>query len=800
MTMQGSYIPELVLLSVVIAVLASYAAFHAAGRLKGSLAKTKNGWALSGGFCLGSGIWSMHFIGMLAYDMDMTVTYDPVLFIVSIVCAVTASWLAFLILKFFTPRTVTHLIGAVVIGAGIVSMHYIGMESMRMGDELVYNPLIVALSIFIAFIASFTALQLLSAVPAVPLRMKQEIGYLGSSVLMGTAIAGMHYTGMAGTSYYFDGAGADPAGSSFIGSGQLSLFIGTAILAILAITIMAAVFDRKIETSRDQYDMLEGLYQSIIQSANDAVVTSDQDGTIISWNEAAAGIFGYKKEEVIGRDLTVIIPESYLKEHCAGFERHKNTGKQRVIGSVVELEGLHKDGHTFPVELSLSCQHRGGSIYYTGIIRDISERVKQQERIQELIYRDDLTQLPNRRMLNEHLQKILDQKSSEQLAVLFIDLDRFKQVNDVFGHRTGDKLLVTAAERMTEHLHNADLLSRQSGDEFVLVMPDASEYQAGQTAEMLLKDLNTAFFIDEKEMFVSASIGISMYPDDGMGAEELMKHADTAMYKSKRIGASQYRFFTSDMNEEVSKKMVLESDLRKGMEQEEFVLYYQPQVSVATNEVKGYEALIRWHHPELGMVSPAEFIPLAEETGLIIPLGRWILREACRQAEQWRQEGRMVSRISVNISPLQFRQPDFISMINEILEETGLPPNYLELEITESTVQDPEYSVPLMNDIRDMDVNISLDDFGTGYSSLSYLKDFPLNTLKIDKTFIDHVESPREKAIVDAIIHMAHQLEFNVIAEGIENGVQLEMLSRNHCEEYQGYYYSPPLSPTAIKQ
>ncbi|MDZ5784198.1 EAL domain-containing protein [Marinococcus luteus] len=791
-----SYSPGLVVLSVVIAVLASYTAFHAAGRLKASGPKHKAVWAMSGGLCLGGGIWSMHFIAMLALDMGMTVTYEPLLLILSIVFAVAASWLAFLILLFFKPRIPWHLLGAVFIGSGIVSMHYIGMAAMQMNAEIQYDPRLVALSVVIAYLASFTALRLLSVVPSIQKRLWKEIGFIGSSLLMGAAISGMHYTGMAGASFDHESAGVAMEGTA-IHTELLSIFIGIGIMSMLIITTIVAVFNRQIEFKKDELNYIDDLYRGIIHTANDAIITSNMDMRIVSWNDAAERIFGHRQADIIGEPLSMIIPSAYQKR----VEYFHQTGEEVESASLVELEGLHSDGWTFPLELSFSRQGAGTQKVYTGIIRDISERVKQNERIQELIYRDDLTRLPNRRMLNEHLTHMLEQLSQMNLAVLFVDLDRFKNVNDVYGHRIGDELLIIAAERMKKHLRETDFLARQSGDEFVIILPESTGYRAGNTAHSLVQVLNEPVTIEKNELFISASIGISVYPEDGETAEDLLKHADTAMYKAKSSGANQYFFFTADMDEEVSKKMLLETGLRKGIISEEFLLYYQPQVDVVSGEIKGYEALVRWRHPELGMVPPGEFIPLAEETGLIIPLGRWILQEACRQMAEWKKAGSTVTRMSVNISTLQFQQPDFLNMVMEILESTGLPPEYLEIELTESIVQNPEHSVPLMESIRAKGIRISLDDFGTGYSSLSYLKDFPLNTLKIDKSFMDNIEDgQREEAIVESIIHMAQRLGFNVIAEGIEKSSQLSLLSEKACQEYQGYYYSPPLPAEAMDE
>jgi diguanylate cyclase (GGDEF)-like protein len=404
-------------------------------------------------------------------------------------------------------------------------------------------------------------------------------------------------------------------------------------------------------------------------------------------------------------------------------------------------------------------------------------------------------------MLNEHLTHMLEQRPRENLAVLFVDLDRFKNVNDVYGHRIGDELLIIAAERMKKLLRETDFLARQSGDEFVIILPESTGYRAGNTAHSLVEILNELITIEKNELFISASIGISVYPEDGKTAEDLLKHADTAMYKAKSSGANQYCFFTSDMNEEVSKKMLLESGLRKGILSEEFLLYYQPQVDVGSGEVKGYEALVRWRHPELGMVPPGEFISLAEETGLIIPLGRWILQEACRQMAEWKAAGSTVDRMSVNISTLQFQQPDFLKMVTQILETTGLPPEYLEIELTESIVQDPERSVPLMEQIRAKGIRISLDDFGTGYSSLSYLHRFPISRIKIDKSFVQKLpDDVGSASIVRAIAQLGSSLSMKITAEGIETDSQLSFIQEQGCDEVQGFLTGRPIAAADFLQ
>ncbi|GAB4073740.1 bifunctional diguanylate cyclase/phosphodiesterase [Barrientosiimonas marina] len=787
--MQGTYQTWFVLLSLFIAVFASYAAFHIAFRFNGSTAKSKTFWAIMGGFCLGNGIWTMHFIGILAYDLGITVTYDPMLFALSVICAVTASILTFLLLHFCQPQWFVRLIESAIMAAGILSVHYLGMNSMQIEADLVYDGTdVVTLSVLIALAASFAAFRLLSILPSIKRRLKREEIFLGSAIVMGLAIFGMHYSGMAGTYYQTNEGDLGPSASSFIGPGTLSVLISIVVTMILTAAVVIAFLTRRVESSEYKSGYLEDLYQSIIHFATDAIVTAEEEkGTIISWNKAAEQIYGYAEHEILGTDFMNFFPENY--------ERKK---REFVLGSVVELKARHKDGHTFPVELSLSRQGRGEMTYYTCIIRDITERVEQNQRIQELVYQDELTKLPNRRVLIEHLQYILDQASVSRIAVLFMDLNHFKSVNDVFGHHVGDGLLIAASARMSEQLQEGEFIARQSGDEFVAVLQNVSEDQVQHTVQSLIDVMNRPFVVEGYELFVSASIGVSLYPEDGKTTEQLIQYADTAMYHAKNSSENQCCFFTRDMNEEMSVKGFRESDIRKGLEAREFQLYYQPQISVADGEIKGYEALIRWEHPEHGLIYPGDFIPIAEETRQIVPLGRWVLEEACWQMMSWWKEGGTVSRVSVNISAVQFYHPNFMQMVTDVLAESGLPADYLELELTESIMQDPEQAVFIMEEMREMGVRLSLDDFGTGYTSLSCLRNFPLNSLKIDRSFVVNMtQDSQEKAIVEAIIHMAHNLNFNVIAEGIEHENQLQLLYDKACDEYQGYYYSQPLPPGA---
>ncbi|MBM7704543.1 bifunctional diguanylate cyclase/phosphodiesterase [Metabacillus iocasae] len=791
--MSGHYNMGFVALSIIVAVIASFASLQMVDRLNHSTGINRWKWILAGGLTLGGGIWSMHFVAMLAYDMHMPVTYDAFLLTVSILSSAGSSFLAFYLISKRLDQTFYLFIGSLFIGVGIVSMHYVGMEAMVMSAEISYNMFLVFVSVLIAFVASFVALLVFREFLNHPERWVRY--RWGAALMLGAAICGMHYTGMASATFtHIHVSSIEP--SMAIDATTLGFAVTFGILLMIGILILLVKYDTKMENHSEQISFMDSMYQSIIETANDAVITIDHYGNIISWNQAAERIFGYSFDEVRGESVEKIMPQQFRKAHVEGVKRFKKTGEKKVIGKTVELEGLHKSGEKFPLELSLSTTSKGEKAYFTGIIRDISERINHQRRIEELVYKDELTHLPNRRMLNEHLASVLSQseENGEEIALLFIDLDRFKLVNDVYGHRTGDAVLKEVTARLLSCIGPKDLVARQSGDEFVIVLTQTSSNQAGLVASNIIDLMKESMVLDDMEFFISPSIGISLYPADAQSVEDLIKYADTAMYQAKLKGGNQYQFFTLEINELISRKMILETGLRKAASNGEIHIYYQPQVDIETGGVNGFEALVRWNHPELGIISPLEFIPLAEETKLIIPLGEWILRQACLQFKEWLNQGLDLKHISVNISAVQFNEPTFIRTVKKIIEETKIDPTYLDLELTESVVRNPDISIPFMHELKAMGVRLSLDDFGTGYSSLNYLKEFPLDTLKIDKSFIQTIhDSPKDQAVVDTIIHMALNLNLNVIAEGVETDAQLAYLMSRQCHQYQGYLCSAPV-------
>ncbi|MBH0169204.1 bifunctional diguanylate cyclase/phosphodiesterase [Fictibacillus sp. 18YEL24] len=789
----STYHIPLVSLSIIIAVIASYAALDLGIQVQKTRSYARYIWMISGAFAMGMGIWAMHFVAMLAFHLSITVTYDITLVIVSIIPAILSSGIALYIISRPVMGKKQVLLGALFMATGIVSMHYTGMEAMKMNAEIQYNPFLWTLSAVIAFVASVVALYLLSFVSQNYKTSKIWLVKLGSAVLMGIAISGMHYTGMSAASYKAHQHHTDLASTPF-NSTLLAYAIGIVILILLGMVFISTFIDRRFEY---QSILSERKFRSVIESANDSIILSDRTGTIISWNKGAELIFGFTEKEALGKNLQIIIPDRFKIAHQQGMERYLLSGEPKVIGNTVELEGLRKDGSEFPIELSLAAWQEDDQVYFSSIIRDITERKRNEKKINQMVYRDPLTGLPNRLLLNDRLSQALElaDENKQTIGIMFIDLDRFKYINDTLGHAVGDQLLIEIAKRIQACVGKNDTVCRQGGDEFIVLIPNTTADEVSKIAQQIVDLFSSSVMVNEQELFVTPSIGIAMYPGDGRDIETLIKNADTAMYRVKEQGKNNFQFYTPEMNEAVTKKMKLEIGLRKALERDEFKIVYQPQIDVETGGIIGVEALLRWHHPEWGTISPAEFIPIAEETGLILQIGEWVLHGACRQNKAWQDAGYAPLRMAVNISSRQFQQSDLVERVSRILRETELDAQYLELELTESIIQDSKYAVAKMHKLKEMGIHLSIDDFGTGYSSLSYLKTFPIHTLKIDQSFTRNIYADsKDASLVETIIAMAHNLDLKVIAEGVETEEQLQFLQQKQCNEAQGYYFSRPIS------
>ncbi|MDT4895400.1 MAG: hypothetical protein QOH25_477 [Acidobacteriota bacterium] len=438
----------------------------------------------------------------------------------------------------------------------------------------------------------------------------------------------------------------------------------------------------------------------------------------------------------------------------------------------------------------------------------LEELVRQRTaELNHLAYYDALTDLPNRILFEDRLTQalILAERNRQTLGILFLSLDRFKKVHDTLGRAIGDRLLQKVAERLRISAHRGETVARFEGDEFALLLTQVGGTEGEDVGAVIFQineSLKLPFLIDEHELFITVSIGISLYPDDGADAPTLLKNADAALYRAREQGGDNYQFYTADMNAKAMKRLTLENSLRRALERSEFEVYYQPVLDITTRKIVGVEALLRWHHPELGLVQPAEFIPLAEDTGMIVPIGEWVLRTACAQSKSWQSAGFAPLSLAVNLSARQFQQQNLAEVVVRILQETGLNPRDLELELTESSImKNAEWAVRTLSELKAMGVKIAIDDFGTGYSSLGYLKRLPIDTLKIDRSFVSDVTTdPDDAALVMAIITLAHNLRLKVIAEGVDSEEQLRFLHLLRCDEWQGYFFSKPLPVEAFEE
>lgn len=668
--------------------------------------------------------------------------------------------------------------------------------------------------------------------------------------------------------------------------------------------------------------------QAVLQNILDGIVTIDGNGVVTAFNHAAEQIFGYEAADIVGRSVTLLMPEPYRSQHDAFVRRYLTArDSAQALGRTREIVGLRKDGSSFPLEISLSeaTQHdqplfiavlrdlterraaeenmrlaakvfdnsvegllvtdtsgrivrvnrafstitgyaeeeiigktpamlksgrhdedfyqtmwarlraegkwqgeiwnrrKNGEVYpewlsinmlpdasgqvshYVGIFSDITEKKEAEQRIYHLAYYDPLTELPNRTMFHGRLLQAMAEakRNRRMLALLYIDLDRFKNINDTLGHFIGDELLKEAARRLSTHVRECDTVARLGGDEFVIMLTDVHhETDIVHIAQQALTAMGAAFQLQGHEVFVTTSVGISVYPQDAQTLDDMIKYADTAMYHAKEAGRNNYQFYRSEMNASAFERLVMENSLRRALERGEFQLYYQPQNALRDGHIVGVEALLRWHHPDLGMVMPSQFIPVLEETGMIVQVGEWVLRSACNQIAAWQGMDLGPLRVAVNLSPRQFCQSNLLQTVRDALKHSGADAAWLELEITESSLMgNAEASASMLRKLKELGISLSVDDFGTGYSSLSYLKRFPIDTLKIDQSFVRDVNSNADDAaIAGTIIAMGHSLNLHVLAEGVETVEQLQFLREQECDQVQGYLFSKPVPAEEVEQ
>jgi diguanylate cyclase (GGDEF)-like protein/PAS domain S-box-containing protein len=560
------------------------------------------------------------------------------------------------------------------------------------------------------------------------------------------------------------------------------------------VTIYTDITDQRINAEREQ------LAQKVFTHTPAGLVVTDDAHRTLSINPATTQMTGYEPFELLGHSVFALANLASGQTTQSFQDLLAEQGNWQG-----ELEISKKNGANFPAGIRVTRvddSYSGAPAHYIWILADITERKQSEQRMQHIAQHDALTGLPNRLALSMRLAQLLPEarRHQWQLAIMFIDLDRFKIINDTLGHQVGDEMLREVASRLSSVIRETDFVARLGGDEFVIILPGiSSPADAANVAGKIIARLSTAIEADGHELHTSPSIGISVFPDDGSDGDTVMKNADMAMYHAKAAGRNNYQFFTDEMNQLTADRLNIERKLRHAISRNELALCFQPQFRADGSQPTGVEALLRWHHPTDGIISPDRFIPIAEETGLIVEIGEWVLHNACREIKHWIDAGLPPIRIAVNVSARQLRRHDFCETVANALTESGLPAELLEIEITESSVmENPKEAILILESLGRMGVSLAIDDFGTGYSSLAYLKLFPIDHLKIDRSFVADIETDlNDRAIAFGTIALAHSLGLNVIAEGVETEDQLELLRANGCDEVQGYLFSKPLTSAA---
>ena len=718
-------------------------------------------WALLGGIAAGSSIWCTHFVAMLAFEPNTAVGYEPELTALSLVLIVCTSVAGFLIAaqRFFGAAEMA----GVVFGAGVAMMHYVGMEAFSIDALVTWSALYLAISIAWVMTCSVLAFQAVDL--SKPLQAQRF-----SSALLVVAVVGLHFVGMAAMTIT-PLAPAEGAVTSAVAREMLAFAVTGVAILVVGIVWVSHFLDAGM-----RHQASSRLRHLASSSADGMIIT--QNGVIAEVNAAFEHLSGTPRQALIGQVVG-----------AAGFD------PMTLVDGAIDRRGLrHSDGEEIPVEITVHTEAgKAGDNLRVYALRDIRPRLEQERRIATLAKTDALTGLSNRAAFLEHLDtEIAALRGTNQLALLAIDLNRFKEVNDLHGHAAGDTVLRALSERMLAVLREGEFLARLGGDEFVALRRTTSREEALEFAERIEKPLFSTVRLEQTDAVCGASIGVAMFPEHAKTATQLMNNADLAMYRAKGSLADTVCFYAETMDEVIRNRRKLIGDLREAISRSQFELHYQVQVDIATQKTIGYEALLRWRHPERGFVSPLEFIHLAEESGLIMPIGEWVLREACKAAAHWDDH----LTVAVNLSAIQLHQMDLPEVLEQILAETGLPASRLELETTEtSLMQDPERAIHVLNRIKSLGVSVAIDDFGTGYSSLSTLRAFNFDKIKLDKTFIDGIEKDAQaRAVMLAVLALGKALEIPVLAEGVETQAQFEFLRSRGCESVQGFLFGQPAS------
>ena len=757
---------RLVGLAALVCVLASFAAINLLHHARKSAGRMRVVWLSVSAISTGFGIWATHFIAMLAFTPGIPSGYNIALTLLSLVAAImlTGTGLAVSL----TPDW-RHgpWIGGAIVAGGIAAMHYTGMAAFEIAGVILWDPALVAASIALGAAIGAVALP-------VGLHGKEQKWKIGGAVLLTLAICSHHFTAMGAVSII-----PDPTigvSQSALPAGWLAVGVAIASCAIIGLALAGVVLDiRDHRRSELEVDRMRDLANAAVEG----LLVCDGEA-IVSVNTSFANLSGIPMANLVGSNLADCFPDKVARAKLLSEADHP-----------LETGLRHIDGVITPVELIVRPIIFAGRPHHVVAVRDLRARKEAERHIHYLAHHDALTSLPNRGYFNARMdQEIAALAQGESLAVLCLDLDKFKEVNDLFGHAAGDELLQAIASRVTSVLGERQIMARLGGDEFAILVPGlTSPAAASRLAETILETLRIASQAPEASR-ISTSIGIALCPNDGLDRQTLLTHADTALYRAKAEGRNTYRFFESGMGAAVRERRMLEHDLRLALPRAELRLVYQPQRGIQSEAVTGFEALLRWTHPTRGAISPAVFIPIAEETGTIREIGDWVLRTACLEAAAWTQP----LTVAVNVSTVQLYNANFVQELHQILLETGLPPRRLEIEITETAlVRDFNRALTTLRQIKALGVRIAMDDFGTGYSSLSNLRAFPFDKIKIDGSFVKSVNSNGQAAtIVRAVLGLGRGLGLPVLAEGVETDAELQFLRAERCDEVQGYLLGRP--------
>jgi diguanylate cyclase len=784
---------RLVALAAVICALASYTAIGLLHHMRKSTAVgMRRAWLAVSATSTGFGIWATHFIAMLAFSPGIPTAYNMALTGLSLVVAIllTGTGLA-LAVKSMPGRNATGwhalgannwaggaLLGGTIVGGGIAAMHYTGMAAFETMGRITWDPVLVAASVALGIVIGAVALP-------VGLRRDALKWKCLGALLLTLAICSLHFTAMGAAAVV-----PDPAvqlSETALPSGLLAVAVALASFIIVVLALGGVTLEMR-EQRRQQLeaDRMRGLANAAVEG----LVVCDGE-TIVSVNDNFASMIGVPAaESIVGTKLENYLPDDEVRPKL--FDRENQ---------LVETFLRNSDGSEVAVELIQRVVDFGGKPHRAIAVRDLRARKEAERNILFLAHHDALTGLPNRGSFNKKLDQEIEaaRASGRRLAVMCLDLDRFKEVNDLFGHATGDRALQIVAKRITGVLDDNQMMARLSGDEFAIIAPGLpNPGAAGRLAEAVLEAFQPSGELAEFDQPIGASIGIAICPDDATDRNALLSHADTALYRAKNEGRGTYRYFEHAMGAAVRERRMLEHDLRNAIPRGELRLVYQPQKCIHTGKVVGFEALLRWKHATRGEVSPAEFIPLAEDTGIILQIGEWVLRTACAEAATWEQP----LTVAVNISAVQIHNANFAHAVHEILFETGLTPSQLELEITETAlIRDLNRALATLRRIKMLGVRIAMDDFGTGYSSLSNLRAFPFDKIKIDGSFIKSVNvNEQGAAIVRSVLGLGRALKLLVLAEGVETSAEFDFLKNELCNEAQGFLLGRPSEIAAFRQ